>query len=101
MAYDSSIRVRWLAGVAGRLGEQSGKEPVAVLQAIQDAIFQNDIQNGKILISTTEAGGTVSFTVPQGHTPLEIGDLVQRAIDLLQGRREIKRLRGSFRKTLV
>jgi hypothetical protein len=102
MAYDiTSIRVRWLVGVASRIAEKTGKESATVvLQEIQDAIFQNDLQEGKVLISNTESGGTVTFAIPKGHTPMEIGDLVQMAIDSISGRRAIRRLRVSFRKTI-
>ncbi len=100
MAYDKILRVQWLASWAQRQGEATGKTPVQVLQAIQDAIAANDIANGKILISTTEGGGTVQFQIPRDHSPLEIGDLAQREINYLSGKREIKRLRVSFRRTL-
>ena len=97
----TKLRIRWIAGVAQRIAAQSGangKSAVEVLQEIQDAIFHGDLANGKVLISNSEGGGTVSFTIPSGHTPLEVGDLCQKAIDYLNGERTIRRLRASFLK---
>lgn len=90
------LRVRWLAGVATRIAARSGKTAVDVLGEIQDAIFSGDIASGKVLISTNEGGGSASFTIPPGHSPMEIGDLCQHAIDYLNGKRFVRRLRVSF-----
>ncbi|MGN6556216.1 MAG: hypothetical protein ACTHLW_21100 [Verrucomicrobiota bacterium] len=77
-----------------------------MLDDINDALIGDGVQNGQILVSTSEAGGSVSFALPPGHTPLELAILNEEAIKFcnhfndpenppLTGRR-IQRLRASF-----
>ncbi|HVU07846.1 MAG TPA: hypothetical protein VHG89_04805 [Verrucomicrobiae bacterium] len=81
-----------------------------VLSAIRTAIFNGDIANGKVLLTSIEAGGTTTFALPAGHTPLEVMALVQEALDWCnqfsdpdnppRNARRIRRLRGSFGLTI-
>lgn len=81
-----------------------------VLAAIRTAIFNGDIANGKVLLTTIEAGGTTTFALPAGHTPLEVMALVQEALDWCNQfpdpddppatARRIRRLRASFALTM-
>jgi hypothetical protein len=105
--------IRGFANSASRLAA-SATPPTTLtklLQGIQDAIFQNEIQDGKILISTAEAGGAVTFAIPQGQTPTDILALVQETLDWCNQytdpdnppltARRIKRLRASFAKATI
>jgi hypothetical protein len=88
----------------------SGKTLTQVLADIRNAIFNGELRDGKILISSAEAGGTVTFTVPAGHAPLEIMELAQEALDWCgqfpdpdnppSTARRIRRLRASFAKAI-
>lgn len=81
------------------------------LGMIRDSIFQDEIQDGKILISTAEAGGSVTFAIPQGQTPMDVMALVQETLDWCAQypdpdnpplcARRIKRLRASFAKATI
>lgn len=81
-----------------------------VLSAIRTAIFNGDIANGKVLLTSIEAGGTTTFALPAGHTPLEVMALTQEALDWCnqfadpdnppKTARRIRRLRGSFGLTI-
>jgi hypothetical protein len=93
-----TIRVKWIVAAAGRIGAKTGMTGLEVLQTIQDAIFQNDIKDGRVLIGSTETGASQSFAIPPGHTPMEIGDLIQAAIDSIEGRPNFRRMRVSFSK---
>jgi hypothetical protein len=57
-----------------------GRALVDFIGDIQDAIFSDNIQDGKVLVSSAEAGGTVTFAMPPGHSPLELMALCQEAI---------------------
>jgi hypothetical protein len=88
----------------------SGKSLTQVLADIRNAIFNGGLRDGKILISSAEAGGTVTFIVPAGHSPLEILALAQESIDWCNQfpnpdnppatARRIRRLRASFAKAI-
>ena len=82
-----------------------------VLGNIRTAIFQGDVINGKVLLTSMEAGGTTTFSLPNGHTPMETMALVQEAIDWCHSfstpdnpptfQRRIKRLRVSFQRATI
>jgi hypothetical protein len=105
--------IRAFANSASRLAVAANPPSTLTkfLQAMQDAIFQNEIQDGKILISTSEAGGAVAFQIPQGQTPTDVLALVQEALDWCNQypdpdhppltARRIKRLRASFAKATI
>jgi hypothetical protein len=107
---DRILFIRSFVESARNTGQQANKPLTQVLADIRNAIFSDELQNGKILISTGEAGGTVTFAVPAGHTPLEIMALAQEAIDYCNQfpdpnnppatARRIRRLRVSFAKAI-
>jgi hypothetical protein len=101
MAANSQTLIRAIIGIAKRIGDRCGKTPQQVLEAVQDAVFSNDIANGKVLISTNEAGGTSTFALPQDRSQDELLVLLQRAVDSLNGVREVRRLRASFRRAII
>lgn len=83
--------------------------PLVWLKALLVAIYDGgDFTSGKILISSTEAGGTVTFAIPPGHTPQSLMCLVELAIQWLTKQpdpttpnlspRRLRRLRASFAK---
>lgn len=102
--------IRSFVESARSIGAETNKPLTQVLSEIRNAIFRDELQNGKILISSAEAGGTVSFAIPAGHSPLEIMALAQEAIDWChqfsdpdhppKTARRIRRLRVSFAKAL-
>lgn len=86
--------------------------PLVWLKALLVAIYDGgDFSSGKILVSSTEVGGTVTFAVPPGHTPQSLLCLVESAIEWLQQQpdptspnlspRRIRRLRVSFAKAVA
>ena len=94
---------------SARAAAQSGGMPITqVLADVRNAIFNGELRDGKVLIGSAEAGGSITFTVPPGHSPLEIMELLQEAINWChqfpnpenptQHSRRIRRLRVSFAK---
>lgn len=81
------------------------------LQSMRDALIEGNIQNGTVLISTSENGGTASFAIPKGLEPLGLLDLVQETIQWLSSftppedytytKRTIRRMRASFSKAVI
>ena len=84
---------------------------LAYLETWQDALMDDDVASGKMLISTAEAGGSVSFSALPGYSPIEMLRLVEEAIQWLQTQadpnnpnltpRRIKRMRVSFAKAVL
>ena len=111
MSQDRVLFIRSFVESARSIGAQTGKPLSQVLAEIRNAIFSDELQNGKILISSAEAGGTVTFAIPTGHSPLEIMALAQEAIDWCNQfpdpdnppatARRIRRLRVSFDKAVI
>jgi hypothetical protein len=111
MSQDRILFIRSFVESARAIGQQTAKPLTQVLSEIRNAIFSDELQSGKILISSAEAGGTVTFAVPAGHSPLEIMALAQEAIDWCNQfpdpnnppdtARRIRRLRASFDKAVI
>jgi hypothetical protein len=88
-----------------------GRKLTEFIGDIRDAIFADSIQDGKILVSSAEAGGSVTFAIPPGHTPLELMELCQEALDWCnqfsdpnnppETQRRIKRLRADFSRAVI
>jgi len=81
------------------------RTPIAkFLGQIRNAIIAGELVNGKVLITTAEAGGSTTFAVPPGFTPADLVGLFQEAIDYANAHngnppknvRRITRLRASF-----
>ena len=102
------LLIRAFVESARASAQASGKSLAQILADIRNAIFNGELRDGKILISSAEAGGTVTFSVPAGHAPLEIMELAQESIDWCNQfpdpnnppatARRIRRLRASFAK---
>lgn len=85
-------------------------DPLAFLKLLLVAIYEQDISTGKVLISSTEVGGSVTFALPPGMTPDSLFSLVNEAIQWLESQddptdpqfsRRIKRGRFSFSKASI
>jgi hypothetical protein len=56
----------------------------ALLQTIIRGKFTTDATNGRTVISTSEAGGTVTFTLPDALSPAEVMIRAEQAIEWLE-----------------
>jgi hypothetical protein len=84
------------------VAKAQGVTPIEVLEGMRSKLFSSGILNGKAVISTTEAGGTVTFAFLENLPYTEVMDLIQAAIEDLRGdssTREIKRLRACYNLT--
>lgn len=70
---------------------------VGFLQSLLTGLYDNNIADGKVLVSTSENGGSVSFSIPEGETPSTLANTTAAAIKKLTGR-SIQRLRISFNR---
>ena len=85
-----------------------GTSIVKFLGQIRNAIISGDIVNGKVLVTTAEAGGTQTFALPAGHTPNDLIALFQEAIDYANAYNgnppkkvnRVKCLRASFARAI-
>lgn len=94
---DTLRDARWLAKSAERLGRKVNQTAVEYLETIQDAIVSGDLSVGKVLTTTSEAGGSATFSILPGHSPREMAQLCQTAIDILNGERKVRRFVANFR----
>lgn len=105
------VQVRACVESARDLAAKSGLKLVEVLSTARNEIFAENVRDGKVMIGSNEAGGSVTFALPAGHAPLELLALLQEALDYCAGFpdpnnppktvRRIKRLRVSFLKARV
>jgi hypothetical protein len=105
MGNDITVIRAWVRS-ANETAKASGKKLQAVLTEIGTGIMSSGVQSGQIVIATSEGGGSVSFTLPPGHTPLELASLNEEAISFCYqfadpntpnlNARRITRLRASF-----
>lgn len=80
--------------------------PKSALVPILTGHYTSSVQDGKTLIQTSEAGGSVQFMVPMGYGPLDIMALVEEAIQFIEAQpdpaninlktKRVKMLRVSF-----
>jgi hypothetical protein len=86
--------------------------PASVLEGIVMGKFETELQEGKTLISTSEAGGTASFSIVGGLNPSDIVEIAMEALTWLQDQpdpnnppvyptKRIKRMRASFAKATI
>lgn len=90
---------------------ENAANPKAVLDALHSALMKDEVVNGKVLISASEAGGSATFALFPGYSPLDFLALVEEAIQELDAmpdpmnptltKRNIRRLRVSFAKAQV
>ena len=77
----------------------------AVVEAIVLGQFESSVVNGRTIVSTSEAGGSVEFSLPEGLTPGELLELASAALRWIEAQadpdnpgvpRQVKRLRACF-----
>lgn len=105
MGYEIAHIRSWIRAALSTATQQS-KPLQQVLAEINSAIYSTGVQNGQIVISTSEAGGSVSIAVQPGLSPLDLAELNEEAIAYCNqfpdpnnpdlNRRRIKRMRASF-----
>lgn len=82
--------------------ERLAKTPTEVFRAIQSGRFTQNLETGQVIVSVSEAGGTVSMQFPRGMDPLGLIELSQECIESIEDTRpRIRRLRASFRHAVV
>lgn len=116
MAANRNLLLRAIVLAAVRQQKATGQMPVEQLEGIVVGKFQTEFSDGKTLISTSENGGSASFTLAGAFTPDEVVALAMETIQRInQGDfgcdpnnlnpylnfRRIKRLRVSFGKATV
>lgn len=110
MAIDRLVLIRAFVRAA-KLQAGAASTPKAVLEQIILGKFTSEATHGKTLISTTEAGGTATFILPDSFGPAEVMALAEEAIEWLENQpdpnnpnlspRRISRLRVSFDKSAI
>ena len=103
--------LRALVLAAKKNSKEGETTPIDVLETIVVGRFDSDFSNGKTVISTQEADGSVSFSIPDQLSPAEVVALAMEAIAWLKAQpdpnnpnvypRRIKRLRVSFAKAVT
>ncbi|MDE2100952.1 MAG: hypothetical protein KGL39_27140 [Patescibacteria group bacterium] len=117
MAANRNLLIRGIVLSAVRAaGDGQQLKPVAILENVVIGKFNTEFSNGKVLVSTNEAGGSVSFMVPGDFGPDEVMALAYEAIQRIKSGdfgpnedspdpyfnlRRIKRLRISFAKATI
>lgn len=116
MAANRNLLLRAIVLAAVRQQASTKVLPVAQLEQIVLGRFDCEFREGKTLISTSENGGSASFTMGGMFTPDEVTALAYEAIqrinagdfgsdptqlDPYYNMRRIKRLRASFAKATI
>jgi hypothetical protein len=102
---DRYLQIRVFARAAA-LEATSAKTALQILDDIILGRFRSDVVNGKTLISTSEAGGSVTFQISTSLSPAEITEIALEAASWISTLpdpdlataypRRIRRLRASF-----
>lgn len=89
----------------------NGATPKSVLEGIVLGQFTSTATNGRTVISTTEGGGSTTFTLPADLGPADVMTLADEALSLVENAedpenptvstRRIMRLRASFGKAAI
>ncbi len=101
------LRALALAALKAKTGQQT---PINVLENIVVGRFNSEFSEGKTLISSSEAGGSFQFTLPENFQPADVMALAMECIARINSgeygdpatlpnvmpKRVIKRLRASF-----
>jgi len=69
-----------------RLAGESSLPPKTIVQVLESLILQNfqtTISNGRVLIETQEAGGSVRFEVPANLSSSQIITIAEKALEWL------------------
>jgi hypothetical protein len=97
---------------AVKQAKTSDRTPIAVLEDIVLGRFSSEFQDGKTVIASSEAGGSVSFAMAGDLNPAEIMSLAMEEITRISQEpdpsnppayppRRIMRLRVSFAKATI
>jgi hypothetical protein len=91
---------------AAHLKASKDSQPVkAVIEAIVLGLFESSVVNGRTVIRTSEAAGSVEFSLGDGLSPSELVELATTALRWIESRpdplnpgipRQVKRLRVCF-----
>jgi hypothetical protein len=83
-----------------------GNTPKKILEAILVGQFTSSATNGRTLIRTSEAGGSVEFAIAADLSPAEVMEITEQALQIVEQSddptnpemptRRIQRLRASF-----
>lgn len=102
------VKIRRLVRVAMLKG---GESPKKFLEKLLLSIHDTGINNGTILVGTSENGGSATFQITNEFNPDTFSDLVEEAIEWLEQQpdpnnpnlspRRIKRLRVTFNKAVI
>src|SRR5579884_1336965 len=86
--------------------DASPQNPKGALMPILTGHYSTSVADGKTLVHTEEAGGSVQFMMPQGFGPLDIMALIEEAIQFIDAQpdptniclttRRIKKFNFSF-----
>lgn len=106
-----TLLLRAFIRAAKRHGDAVGKTPKAILEDIIVGRFTTEATEGKTLVSSSEAGGAVTFILPAGFGPADVMTLAEEAIEWLEQQpdpnnpnlssRRLVRLRASFSKAVI
>lgn len=116
MAANRNLLLRAIVLAAVRQAKSEKKTPVELLEGLIVGKFTTEFSDGKTLVSTSENGGSVSFSLGGAFTPDEVTALCMECIMRIKagdfgddetninpymGLRRIKRLRVSFAKATI
>ena len=84
-----------------------GKTPTQLLTDVQLGKFNSEATDGRTILSTTEAGGTITFAFPGELTPGDVLEYTEEALEwlseqvdpdnpVLNWKRPARRLRMTF-----
>jgi hypothetical protein len=82
---------------------KKGTTVKSVLESILVGQFETSVSNGKTLVRTSEAGGSVEFAIAEGLDAGEVAELAREALDWHSvnpdsNPRRIRRLRATFNR---
>ena len=59
----------------------SGQTLVEALNALVTSKWSSSVVNGQTIISTSEAGGSVTFTFDRAYTPADLATMAEEALE--------------------
>jgi hypothetical protein len=89
---------------------QASTTPRAIVEAIALGQFTTSVANGRTVVQTMEAGGSVQFEIPPGLSPVEVTELAGKALRWIDAQpdpnnpalpRQIRRLRATFNRAIL
>ena len=109
MADNSTLARAFVRAAKIRATELGGANtPKKILEAILLGQFTSTATNGRTLIRTTEAGGSIEFSIPADLSPAGVMALCEEALRIVENSpdpnnptvqtRRIMRLKASFRQ---